>query len=238
MSAAVSTLEALRADLSGPGWLAARRRQAVERWQRDGFPAPKAEAWRFTPVKLLTDAAGRLEPGSLPARLASPLPDGVDSWTLDGAPDEVARGLGRVLEGASDRSLAFPDVNTALFDQALVVRVRAGTVLDRPVEVEFGVPEGAAERLWLPRLLVVVEEGAQASLIESYRGPDGLAYSTNAVTEVALAPGAILEHARVQAESAQALHVGALAVRAERDATWTSHVVSLGGRLGRLDPGQ
>ena len=233
MSAALASPDRWSPD--GPEWLLARRRGAAERWRREGFPGPKAEAFRFTPVALLTAAAGELLPAPLAATVAGAVPAGVDVWPLLDAPEAVARLLGGVVAAAADRPLAFADLNTACFGEACVVRVRAGASPAGPLELDFAAPEAGGPRLLLPRLLVVVEEGARLTLVERYRGPDGVAYATDAVTEVVLAPGATLEHVRLQEDGGAALHVGALAVQAARDVTYRSHVVSLGGRLSRLD---
>ena len=38
------------ATADGPEWLEPIRRQAMEHFARSGFPSPRDEEWRFTPV--------------------------------------------------------------------------------------------------------------------------------------------------------------------------------------------
>ena len=45
------------------------RAEALARWQQDGWPGPRAEAWRFTPVDGL--AARDLVPATVLAGVAS-----------------------------------------------------------------------------------------------------------------------------------------------------------------------
>jgi Fe-S cluster assembly protein SufD len=84
-------------------------------------------------------------------------------------------------------------------------------------------------------VLLVAGQNSQATIVESYGGPAGATYFTNAVTEILLEEGAGLEHYRLQRESTNAYHVGTLAVRQGRATRFASHALSLGAALGRLD---
>jgi Fe-S cluster assembly protein SufD len=86
-----------------------------------------------------------------------------------------------------------------------------------------------------PRVLAVLGENSQASIVETYAGPEGARYFTNPVTEIVLGQNAVLDHYKLQRESLEAYHVGAVHVRAARSANCTSHSVSVGGALVRND---
>jgi Fe-S cluster assembly protein SufD len=82
--------------------------------------------------------------------------------------------------------------------------------------------------------LVVLEDGADAKLIESYVGLKGI-YFTNAVTEVYLGPDAILEHTKYQEETEGAVHIANLAVHQEESSIYTSNLTNFGGQIVRND---
>jgi Fe-S cluster assembly protein SufD len=107
--------------------------------------------------------------------------------------------------------------------------------VEGPLHLVLASTAGAFPTIRLPRVLVVMEPRSQASLIETTLGQGGGAYFHSVVTEVALMPGAVLDHVRIEEEGPGGFHVGSLIVRQERDASYTSHVVTLGGRLARLD---
>ncbi len=87
-----------------------------------------------------------------------------------------------------------------------------------------------------PRNLIVAEAGSQAAVVEAYSGDgDGVPYFTNAVTEVVLGEGAVLEHYKVQRESLAAFHVQTIQVSQGRASNYTSHNLCLGGALARTD---
>src|SRR6185503_15219694 len=76
---------------------------------------------------------------------------------------------------------------------------------------------------------------AQATLVESYGGTPDTAYFTNAVSEIVLEDGAVVEHYRIQRESERAFHVGTLSLLQGRASNLTSHAVVMGAELSRLD---
>lgn len=86
-----------------------------------------------------------------------------------------------------------------------------------------------------PRVVIRMGAGSQASIVETYAGPARVKYFTNAVSQVALGEQAILDHYKLQYEGPDAFHVGALIVETQRNATYTSHSISLGGSLVRND---
>jgi Fe-S cluster assembly protein SufD len=80
---------------------------------------------------------------------------------------------------------------------------------------------------------VELGEGASLTLVETYRGPDGIAYQTNAVVEIVLAEGATLHHVRVNAGGDRSQAVSVLASSVAKEATLNSLSVVTGGQLAR-----
>src|SRR5207302_5250257 len=70
---------------------------------------------------------------------------------------------------------------------------------------------------------------------ESYVGPKGVQYFTNAVTEIVLGENAALDHYKVQCESMEAYHTSATNVVAASGASCSRHCIHLGGALVRDD---
>ncbi|HKK14379.1 MAG TPA: Fe-S cluster assembly protein SufD, partial [Gammaproteobacteria bacterium] len=60
-------------------------------------------------------------------------------------------------------------------------------------------------------------------------------YLTNMITEVVAEPGAVIEHYKLERESPKGYHVAGTHVHQDRDSRYTSHHVTLGGRLVRND---
>jgi Fe-S cluster assembly protein SufD len=147
---------------------------------------------------------------------------------------EVESHLARI--APSDRH-PFVALNTAFLDDGAYIRVPAGSILEDPIHVLFVATDenGGRPIMSHPRLLVVLGPNSQASIVETYAGFAGAHYFTNTVAEVVLGENAVLDHCKLQYESADAYHVGALHVQAQRSGTSTFHSISMGGALVRND---
>jgi Fe-S cluster assembly protein SufD len=167
-------------------------------------------------------APGILPPGVTVRSLRS-------SLTLDGA--LVASHLGR--HAALDEP--FVALNTALEDDGALVHVPAGVVVPEPISILHVI---AAERPGIashPRNLIVLGEGAQASVVESYVTLGSARSFTNAVTEVALGAGAVLDHTLVERGTGGTLLVTAVETALARASRFSSSVFAFGGALVRND---
>ncbi len=205
-------------------WLAALRRRAFDHFEAAGFPTAHDEEWRFTGLQPITSTAWTPAAGRMSL---SSLPDGVRR--LSAGDSEVEAALARLV--LPEKS-AFAALNTASFDDAVVLEIARGAVVREPLAVTFTAPEGGGG-VHYPRLLVLAGERSQASLVQTFTGT-GWSF-TDAVTEIVLSDGAVLEHTLVQREGEEARHVHAVGARVGRGAVYTSHNVALGAALARTD---
>ncbi|MDQ4062070.1 MAG: Fe-S cluster assembly protein SufD, partial [Pseudomonadota bacterium] len=123
-------------------------------------------------------------------------------------------------------------LNTAFMTDGAVIRVRSGVSLGEPIHLAFVAAGEAPEASYL-RNLVVVEDGAAVTLVESHHGPAGMAYQTNVATELFAGAGASLHHVRLQDEGPQALHLHTLLASVGAEALVESLTVSVGAAVAR-----
>ena len=221
------------ARLGEPDWLAARRKAARERFEKLGFPSPHLEEWRYTGVGPIVETPWRLDreaPG--PAVRIAGEPDGVRVLRLAPALETLPAALEAALgETAGAETDAFAALNLALAESLVVVAIAPGAVIASPIEILHDGP--AADTVVYPRCLVLAGERSEASVVERFVG-DG-AYFRDAVTEIALAPGANFSHYKLQQEGLRASHVQTIAARQERDSRFLSYNFAFGARLARTD---
>ena len=163
------------------------------------------------------------------------LPRGVSvtslAAALDSGPQLLERHLGRHADVADS---PFAALNTGFIADGAVVHLPRGAVVEGPIHLLF-VSTGADQpAVSHPRVLVVAEDNAEASVVETYAGDEGT-YFTNAVTEIVAGAGANIDHNKLQQEGRGAFHVSTTQVRLARDARLVSHNTTLGGRLTRND---
>jgi Fe-S cluster assembly protein SufD len=169
---------------------------------------------------------------------AASLPQGMRAGSLAAAvtehPEAVQRYLGQLAEF---NTRGFSALNTALAVDGAYVYIPDGVVLEDPLQLLFitTAPAAGAPLMTNARVLVVAGDRSQSRIVETYVGPAGAVYFTNAVTEVSLGEGAVMDHYKVQEESQEAFHVASMHVHAVRASNFSSHSFSLGGKLVRND---
>src|SRR5271170_7589469 len=168
-------------------------------------------------VPQLSDVAD-LEPGLEISSLADAF---ADSAPL------LAAHLGK-LAPASDVAVA---LNTALMGDGAVIRVTAGSTIERPLHLLFVASETPAASF--VRSLVIVEHGARAMLIESYEGPAGSDYQVNAALELFVGDQAHVDHVKIIGEGSDALHVSTLAAAVGAKARFNAFTFTAGGAVVR-----
>jgi Fe-S cluster assembly protein SufD len=224
------------ANADAAAWLGELRRSAFDRFAQEGFPTTKLEAWRYTgvgpiaqtPWSLAKDGQpdlrhGRLPPGVRVARLKE---------ILAREPETVRSHLSRIAELEKNPFVA---LNTAFIENGVYIEIGRGIVAEEPIELRYSATGDGEPKIAHRRLLVVAGEASQSAIVETYEGQGGQPYFTNAVTEVVVGDGAVLEHYKVQREDTAAFHVQTIAVRQGRASHFTSHNVALGARIARTD---
>ena len=132
-----------------------------------------------------------------------------------------------------NRNNAFTALNTAFMADGAFVYVPANTVLKDPIHLLFLSTNQAEAAISVPRSLILLQNGSQASIVESYAGLGSGLYFTNSVTEVHVGENCVADHYKLQRESDAAFHIANVQVNQGRDSSYSSHSLSLGGSLVR-----
>ncbi|MCM2250600.1 MAG: Fe-S cluster assembly protein SufD [Geothrix sp.] len=242
--------------LSGPRpaeWASLREAAELRLAGRE-LPTTRDEDWKYTDLKALAqisfkpapeatvDVSSHLLPEMVGTRqvfvngrhashasCASAVPAGVRYFPMSHA-SEACHALGSVGNGAAKG--LFEDLNTARFEDGAVILVPRNLKVALPLHLLFITKAEAAAVF--PRLLVVLERGAELELVEEHLGEG--AYLCCPVVEVRVAEGAILRHERVQRESPEAFHIGTLHAEVARGGQYHSRTLSFGARFSRQEP--
>jgi len=157
---------------------------------------------------------------------------------LEEHPELVLRHLGRVhnlddkLGSTNDER--FRQLNTAYVSEGAFLYLPKDAALEHLVQILYVSRADHGAFAAYPRTLIVLEEGSEAKVLESYVGLGGQ-YFTNAVTEISMARNSHFEHTRFQAETLEAIHIGAIAAEQAEDSVLTANNVMFGGKVARLD---
>ncbi len=135
---------------------------------------------------------------------------------------------------ASFEAQPFVALNTAFIQDGAFVYLPSGTVVENPIEIYFVSLANGVATVSHPRNLIVAESNSQATIVENYAGKKSeRPYFTNAVTEIFVGEGAVIDHYKLQDEYEGAFHLASAGIRQERESSYTSHNISLGSAIAR-----
>ena len=242
-------------------WLADLRSQAANDWQNVQWPTRKTEHWKYTSLASLqktsltlvnstaatSDWKSEVEfidvdavrlvfvNGVFDAANSTNLPENIVRFSQANLAQQkvIEQYLGKVVDGSQH---LFATLNSAWLDDGILVYVPRNQTLDRPVYVVQISTAGEQTLSVNQRLLVVLEDSAQAEIIEHFVSTSEQQNSVvNALTEVVVGDNAQLQHYRLNMEEENIQHLGAVHVNLLRNARMRGFTLALGSKLKRID---
>ena len=242
----LARFDALRDRLPGDP---RQRIAAADAFCRAGLPGAasgrREEAWKYTSLRPVADASFTqpLTPGVGQSALLSRLPpvgasrivfvDGQLCAELSRLPRGI--GVTRFADCAEFGRLARPDreplvaLNAMLAEDGVSIAVPAGIDAGLLMLVSIAT-QGAA---FHPRHTIRLAEGARMSLLDLSWGEGS--YLHNPVTEIEVAPRAMLRHVRLQDEALEAFHLSTLYAEIAAGGSYDSLALNLGARIARIE---
>ena len=259
------TFEAFLATREEPDWLLELRRKAWEQFVSLPMPSQKDEEWMRTDIRLfrldkfVLPTGGTGEVSEVPASLltAGLTPAGrtvsLDSrpvisqldekWkskgVLFGSLEELLTEHGDLLRpylenGAVDTGYdKFSALSGACFSGATVLYVPRNVAVDEPLHSLTALSDGGVD---LSRLLVILEEGAEATLLSETASTTATAAGLHCgAIELMLAPRARLRYVNLQNWGSGVWHFAHQRGLVDRDAALQWTIGALGSRLAKVN---
>ena len=245
-----------------PEWLKDLREKAFVYFTENGFPTIKDENWKYTNVAPIAKEDFQIgEAASLTSENIAQFVAGESKQTvlvftnggfdkdlsnLEAVKDATVLSFSEVLEDEKFGGIfkaklgslvgfeknGFAALNTAFIGEGIFIHLPKNVKIDAPIQFLFFTDDG---KVSFPRVLIVAEEFAEATFIESYLRADETKYLTDAVVEISLADEAKIKHYRVQRESHSAFHIGTTGTEIGRGSVYDATNINLGAKLSRHD---
>jgi Fe-S cluster assembly protein SufD len=243
---------AARGKLPGGGAITALRDEAFHHFDAHGLPHRRIEEWKYTDLRaLMREAKPLAEPATR---------TGVVTGLAGVEADRVAIVNGRYEPGWSDlnagdagvtltelfafaaehKTYRLGDVpgkediafwlNTAFMTGGVALRVKKNA--RQPVHIAHVFAGNSAAAMY-PRCVVIVEPGAQLTLVESFEGPVGLDYQVNSVLELVIGDGARVDHVKIGSDGEAALRLSTLGVTVGANSAYNDFAFTTGGGVVR-----
>ncbi|MEA2451726.1 MAG: Fe-S cluster assembly protein SufD [Actinomycetota bacterium] len=227
-------VEHLIDSLGEPGWLAERRLQAFDIFEKLDFPDPKGEEWRYVDVRKFDFS-----------RFAPPVPDRLP---LSAAPELTSKGV--VFADLNTAAQEHPDLlkehfftevsveehkftalHAAFHSDDVFVYVPRGVEVTVPLEVIHGLSSGGSV---FPHTTIVVDEQASLTFVDRFESDDLDADAMcSSVVEVEAGRGATVNYISLQHWGRNAHHFQTQRFTGHRDSTVRSLAVNLGSTFAR-----
>jgi len=254
-----------RAQLPGSALLGAARDTAIKAFAAGGLPHRRSEEYRYFDLRQMLGKTGPLAlaaPVSLSgvsADIAAPfaavdryrvvlvngridadasqtdgLPDGVELFGFAEAADAGLDWVNAALNAAEETADPVAALNLAYSADGIVLRVPAGVKVDKPVELVW-VSTGTTQSHYHARSVVVVEEGASLTLLETrHDDASSPVFATNALS-LHVGDTASLTHGAVYSDGASSVRIARKTVTLGTAATYKTLGLAIGAGRARTD---
>jgi Fe-S cluster assembly protein SufD len=238
------------------------RQQALERFDKLGFPTIRHEEWKYSNVKNLVSQAfdfNAVTNFSAKDLEEMPIPnlEGNILYFINGiynaelsvivSPDselqiltfaEAAKTQPELVEQYFNKysdyqDNAFTALNTAFAKNGVFVHVPDNKVVEQPVILRFISDARTLNVASQPRNLIVVGKRSEVQIAEAYRSLGENASFTNAVTEFVIGEEANVHYYKVQNESDKSYHIGTTSVLQAGKSVFTANTVTANGGFVR-----
>jgi len=243
---------AARGKLPGGGAITALRDEAFHHFDAHGLPHRRIEEWKYTDLRALMREAKPLAEPATRTGVVTGLA-GVEAGRVaivngryePGWSDLNASDAGVTLTelfafAAEQKTYRLGDVpgkediafwlNTAFMTGGVALRVKENA--RQPVHIAHVFAGNSAAAMY-PRCVVIVEPGAQLTLVESFEGPVGLDYQVNSVLELVIGDGARVDRVKIGSDGEAALRLSTLGVTVGANSAYNDFAFTTGGGVVR-----
>jgi Fe-S cluster assembly protein SufD len=239
------------------------RQSAIAKFSELGFPNSKNEEWKYTSIKPLLKHEFKFEkkPVAVTKNTLSglvfkgleknllvfvngvfsedlstykPAQNGVIVESLKTAFSNRSGLLNKHIAKYADyQNETFTALNTAFATDGVFIYIPSGTIVETPIHLLNITDSDHANSISNPRNLIIVENDSQVQLIETHNHVGESPYFTNMVSEIILGERAVVDNVVIQDESTASYHIVNKEVHQQKNSTFTSIHVDLGGALVR-----
>ena len=241
------------------------RRQAIKKFSELDFPDRKNEEWRCTNISPLLQQSFSIPSNHIKLNIkdvSNHIIKDLDAYVMifvNGKFSIRHSQLENIQKGIKIRSLAdciknndkdllqhfgkyadyknniFTSLSTAFTTDGAFINVDDNCVIEKPIYLLFLTKAGNVNIQTQPRNLIVTGKNSQLTVIEHFSSSDNSIYFTNTITEIVAKENAVIDHIKLQEESINAFHIARMEIVQERNSNFTSHLISIWGKLSRND---
>lgn len=239
-------------------WLTELRQQALARFAAEGWPTSRIEAWHHTSLAAMDKNSYELATGTDASALFTACKNEEEGYWMAFVNGKYSAELSNIdavevedglhinsvaamlaanderleaIYGEVDAGFSPEALNLALAQDGAYIRVKQSQQISKPIHLVFINTDAKAATF--TRNFIAVEANAHATVVEHYLSAEEYTGLTNTVSRVWADKDANLVHLKLQNQSEQSVHLGAIDAEQEQSSHYESHSMSFGARLAR-----
>ena len=239
------------------------RKDALKRFEKQGFPSKKDESWKYTSLKSIiqknyslsskSDKSVELRDvkkyflndldsfkivfvdGIYSPFLSKTTHDGMDICVLSAAlsKDKYKSTLKKYFNQIVPKDESLASLNTSYTKEGAYIYIPKGVCPEDPVQI-MHISTGNQESIWLqPRNLIIADKNSKVEIIERHQSLKDHSVVTNSLTEIYAEKNAFIDYYKIQNDLNTATLIDNTFISQQRDSNVSVHTFSFGGKLTR-----
>ncbi|WP_372369102.1 Fe-S cluster assembly protein SufD [Candidatus Uabimicrobium sp. HlEnr_7] len=235
------------------------RKEAIETFSQLEFPTKRNEEWKYTNINPIVEKNYSSSPKSnvtqekINEYLLEQTPtnvlvfvnglfceelskiekqEGIVICNLNTALEDHREKVTKFVKETTNNKEIFSVLNTALLQDGVFIHVSQNKVVENPIFI-LNISDSKEPFIHNGKNIIDVGENSQVSIVENYHHIQDGTYFNNITTNVFVAQNAHVYHTRLQMESREAYQVTALNIHQQKNSTYTSVNLDLGGGIIR-----
>jgi len=239
------------------------RKNALKRFESDGFPTKKDELWKYTSLKSIIQKDYSLSVKSNPnvglkdiekysindidsykivfvdgvfnPFLSNTTHDGMDICVLSAALSKTKykKTITKYFNKIVPDDQSLASLNTSYTKEGAYIHIPKSVLPEDPVQI-LHFSSGKNKPLWLqPRNIIIVEENARVEIIERHQSLRSHDGATNSLTEIYAEKNSFIDYYKIQNDIETSNLIDNTFIDQQRDSNVRVHTFSFGGKLTR-----
>ena len=239
------------------------RKDALKRFEKQGFPSKKDESWKYTSLKSIiqknyslsskSDKSVELRDvkkyflndldsfkivfvdGIYSPFLSKTTHDGMDICVFSAAlsKDKYKSTLKKYFNQIVPKDESLASLNTSYTKEGAYIYIPKGVCPEDPVQI-MHISTGNQESIWLqPRNLIIADKNSKVEIIERHQSLKDHSVVTNSLTEIYAEKNAFIDYYKIQNDLNTATLIDNTFISQQRDSNVSVHTFSFGRKLTR-----
>ena len=239
------------------------RSQAIDVFEKNGFPTRKDEEWKYTSLKSLLKNNYSVFPkkesaldfkdvkryfihdidsykvvfidGIYSSHLSETTHEGIDVCLMSAAlsKPKYKATIDKYFNKVAEKDDSLTSLNTAFSYEGAYIKIPKGKVAEKPIQIVHFSTGNESAIMLQPRNLIVVEENANVQIIERHQSLTSNEVLTNSVTEIFVGKAGFVDYYKIQNDLTSASLIDNTYISQDRNSNASVHTFSFGGSITR-----